>query len=191
MGGGGIVVCPSGQTRCGANCTNVTVDNANCGACGVVCSADTPWCDAGQCSGAATCTFDGLVDAGAVSTYTESGITVVATAGSWQSWGQAIAFIASPDVATTAQVRVTAGGSAFRFVSVDLYSSITTIPYVFTGLMGSTTVFSVSGTVPNTFGAFATVPNPYAEDRIDTLTIELTNPPSNNPMGLDNVRLST
>jgi hypothetical protein len=81
-----------------------------------------------------------------------------------------------------------AGGSAFSFLSVDLYSSITTIPYVFTGLMGSTTVFSATGTVPLTMGATVTVPNPRRGDRIDTLTIELTNPPSNNPMAVDNLR---
>jgi hypothetical protein len=85
---------------------------------------------------------------------------------------------------------VTTGGSAFRFSSVDLYSSTTTIPYVFTGLKGATKVFSVSGTVPNTFGNFASVANPNAGDLIDTLVIELTNGVAQNPMGLDNVRLT-
>ena len=47
---------------------------------------------------------------------------------------------------------------------VDLHSSLTFIPYVVTGLMGSTKAFSVSGTVPNTFGNFATVANPNAGD---------------------------
>jgi hypothetical protein len=55
----------------------------------------------------------------------------------------------------------------------------------------STKVFSVSGTVPNTFGELATVANPDAGDLIDTLVIELTNGTAccKNPMGLDNVRL--
>ncbi len=86
-------------------------------------------------------------------------------------------------------------GHYISFASVDLYSSVTPIPYIFTGLMGSITVFSVTGTVPNTFGAFATVASPDAGDLIDTLVIELTSDLANgpaccdNPMGLDNVRL--
>jgi hypothetical protein len=149
-----------------------------------------------------TCTFGGLlVNGAALSSYTESGITVVATAGGWQAMtgygnpAPSIDFVTPAGVAGSEQVKVTAGGSAFSFASVDLYSSVTPIPYTFTGLMGSTTVFSVSGTVPNTFGAFATVANPNAEDLIDTLVIELTNDLANGPaccdntMSLDNVRL--
>jgi hypothetical protein len=146
-----------------------------------------------------TCTFSGLlVDEATLSSYTESGITVVASDGGWQartSFGKpapSILFITPAGGSETGQVEVTAGGAAFSFVSVDLYSSMTTIPYVFTGLMGSAKVFSVSGTVPNTFGAFATVANPNAGDLIDTLVIELTNGAAccENPMGLDNVRLT-
>ena len=147
----------------------------------------------GASGGVVTCTFGGLlVDAQPLASYTESGITVLATAGSWQArtgYGNPapfIEFIAS----ATGEVRVTAGGSAFRFVSVDLYSSVTTIPYVFTGQMGSTKMFSVSGTVPGTFGNFATVASANAGDLIDTLVIELTDGVAQNPMGLDNVRLS-
>ena len=154
--------------------------------------------DTGGASGkAVTCTFGGLtVDAQAVSSYTESGVTVLATAGGWQartSFGKpapSILFFASAGGATTGQVKVTAGGLAFSFISIDLFSSMTSIPYVFTGTMGSTKVFSVSGTVPNTFGNFATVANPNAGDLIDTLVIELTDGASQNPMGLDNVRLT-
>jgi hypothetical protein len=146
-----------------------------------------------------TCTFSGLpVDEATLSSYTESGITVVSTAGSWQarpSFGNpapSILFITPAGASATGQVEVTASGSAFSFVSVDLYSSITTIPYGFTGLMGSTKVFSVSGTVSNTFGAFATVANPSSGELIDTLVIELTNGAAccENPMGLDNIRLA-
>jgi hypothetical protein len=151
----------------------------------------------GPSGGVVTCTFGGLlVDAQPLSSYTESSITVLATAGSWQArtgFGNpapSILFYASAGGAATGQVKVAAGGSAFSFVSVDLYSSVTSIPYVFTGLMGSTKVFSVSGTVPNTLGNFATVANPNAGDLIDTLVIELTNGVAQNPMGIDNVRLS-
>ncbi len=144
-----------------------------------------------------TCTFGGLlVDEESLSSYTESDITILATAGGWQArtgFGNpapSILFFAPVGAAATGQVEVTAGGSAFSFVSIDLYSSVTSIPYVFTGLMGSTKVFAVSGTVPNTFGNFATVANPNAGDLIDTLVIDLTNGVGQNSMGLDNIRLT-
>jgi len=150
----------------------------------------------GASGGAVTCTFGGLpVDGETLLSYTESGITVLATAGDWQArtgFGNpapSILFSTSVGGTATGQVKVTAGGSAFRFVSVDLYSSMTTIPYVFTGQIGSTQVFSVSGTVPNTFGNFAKVANPNAGDLIDTLVIELANGVAQNSMGLDNLRL--
>ncbi len=150
----------------------------------------------GASRGVVTCTFGGLlVDGATLSSYSELGITVLATAGAWQArtgFGNpapSILFSASAQGAATGQVKVTAGGSAFGFLSVDLYSSVTPIPYVFTGLMGSTKVFSVSGTVPNTFGSFAAVANPNAGDLIDTLVIELTDGVAQNAMGLDNVQL--
>jgi hypothetical protein len=152
----------------------------------------------GSLGGIVTCTFGGLlVDKETLSRYTESGITVVATAGNWQartSLGKpapAILFMTPAGVSATGRVEVTAGGSAFHFVSVDLYSSISSIPYVCTGLLGSTEVFSVSGTVPNPLGTFATVTNPNVGDLIDTLYIELANGTAccESPMGLDNIRL--
>jgi hypothetical protein len=88
---------------------------------------------------------------------------------------------------------VTAGGSAFGFLSVDLYSSITRIPYTITGLRNSTPVFTVTDTVPNTFGTFKTVANPHGTDAIDTLIIRMSNSPGpccTNPMGLDNIVLT-
>jgi hypothetical protein len=137
------------------------------------------------------CTFDGLPYGQALSSYTESGITVVATSGDWQTGGY-ISFTTPATETGTGQIRVTAGDSPFRFDSVDLYSSITQIPYVFTGLLRSAAVFTATGTVPNTFGAFATVTNPYATELIDTLLIDVTNPPvgASNPIGIDNIRLS-
>ncbi len=44
--------CPTGQTRCGATCVDLTSTVANCGACGTVCAAPTggaPTCTAGGC----------------------------------------------------------------------------------------------------------------------------------------------
>jgi hypothetical protein len=139
----------------------------------------------------AVCTFDSLPYGQALSSYTESGITVTPTSGNWQTGGY-IGFTTPAGETATGQIQVTAGGSAFRFDAVDLYSSITQIPYVFTGLMGSTTVFTASGTVPNTFGRFVTVSNPYSADLIDTLLIDVTNPPvcCTNPIGIDNIRVS-
>ena len=66
------------------------------------------------------------------------GITVLATSGGWLTrtgFGNpapSILFFAAAGGAATGQVEVLAGGSAFSFVSVDLYSSMSNIPYVFT-----------------------------------------------------------
>jgi hypothetical protein len=53
------------------------------------------------------------------------------------------------------------------------------------------TVFAVKGTVPNTFGAFATVANRRPNVMIDKLEVTLTDPPDgyDNPVGLDNIAL--
>jgi hypothetical protein len=194
-GSGGLPVEVAGDAGQGAGGQGLAANSSFAGAKGGSIGASSG--TAGAPRGVVTCTFGGLlVNDESVSSYTESGITVVATAGAWQAWtgygkpAPFIAFFASAGGSTTGQVKVTAGGSAFSFLSVDLYSSMTTIPYVFTGLMGSTKAFSVSGTVPNTFGDFATVANPSAGDLIDTLIIELNNGMVENPMGLDNVRLS-
>src|SRR5208283_896052 len=60
------------------------------------------------------------------------------------------------------------------FSSIDLYSSITTIPYTLKGFLDNNPVFTVSGIVPNTFGNFATVLNPYSAVQIDALEVTLT-----------------
>ena len=145
-----------------------------------------------------TVTFAGLsADGAPFTTYTESGVAVTATEGSWlqnTSFGNPPPFIwftlPAGAPALTASVRVTAGGQPFMFVSVDVYSSITPIPYTFTGLKGGATVFTVTATEPNTFGNFATVASGHAGDAIDALDISLTNPQTDccdNPMGLDNI----
>ncbi len=145
-----------------------------------------------------TITFDGLSNNGsAFKGYSQGGFTVSPTSGSWvalTTYGNPLPSIifnrsaAQPTI--TAAVTITAGGSGFHFQSVDLYSSITTIPYVFTGLLKSNQVFSVSAEEGNTFGSFVTVANPNATDTIDTLVITLSNPETPccpNPVGLDNV----
>jgi hypothetical protein len=145
-----------------------------------------------------TITFRDLTGHGTpVTTYTESGMTVTTTAASWQvstTYGNPAPFIqfirpaSSPT--TTGEVRMTAGGATFTFTSVDIYSSVTPIPYRITGLRGSATVFTIDGTQPNTFGNFATIVNPNSTAVIDTLVIQLSNPATpccSNPVGLDNI----
>jgi hypothetical protein len=160
-------------------------------------------CSTTAAAGRVTITFGGLLVNGApVAAYAESGFTMVSTDRNWETSGYghpepAIIFLMDPlGVETSAAIRVTAGGTTFRFVSVDVYSSVTPIPYVFTGLRDSATVFSVAATESNTFDNFATVLNPESADLIDTLLITLTNTPpisgccETNPMGLDNIVLA-
>jgi hypothetical protein len=145
---------------------------------------------------AATIGFNNLVASGPVSSYSEAGFVVAATSGSWEastSYGKPAPFIqflrVAPEPTTTASIEVTSGGVPFRFSAVDLYSSLTPIPYVFVGLRDSLPIFTLSGTVPNTFGAFATVTSSQAQ-AIDTLRITLSNPATccgGNPVGLDNI----
>jgi hypothetical protein len=143
-----------------------------------------------------TVTFSGLSVSGAsVSTYTESQVNIVAAQADWRAvtvYGNPspfIQFMAAAGSSGAGQITVTAGGANFIFSSVDLYSSTTAIPYTFTGLRGSTPVFSLTATQPQTFGLFATVVNPESAV-IDTLLITLTNAAAaccGNPMGLDNI----
>jgi hypothetical protein len=127
-----------------------------------------------------TVTFAGLADGEILSSYTEAGFTVVANTDNWQGTAlgnsgpaRAIAIGTAGGAPVMGQITVTADGSPFHFVSVALGASVLTVPYVFTGLMGGTQVFSVSGSLPKFVGS--TVQNPRVEDPIDTLIIELTN----------------
>jgi hypothetical protein len=148
-----------------------------------------------------TITFDGVASNGSkFKEYSQAGYTVSSTSGKWDvlaTYGNPLPSIIFNRLATeptlTAEVTVTAGGATFHFSSVDLYSSITTIPHVFIGRLSSTQVFSVAGEEGNTFGSFVTVPNPNASDTIDTLVIRLSNPATPccpNPVGLDNIVVS-
>ena len=150
---------------------------------------------------ATTIGFNDLLTSSPFTTYAESGFTVSATLGSWEAdtgFGNPAPFIlfnrAEDEPTLTAQIEITAGGSPFGFSSVDLYSSITPIPYVFTGLKNFTTVFTIGSTEPNTFGNFATVLSLHSTDTIDTLLITLSNPATEccpNPVGLDNIVVNT
>jgi hypothetical protein len=147
-----------------------------------------------------TLVFAGItVDASPFSDETESGFTISAVSGNWEGRttfgnpGPSILFTrAATDPTTSAEAKIFGGGSIFSFSSVDVYSSITPIPWVFTGLLNSNVVFTAAGQQPNTFGNFATVPNPRSMDMIDTLLIRLSNPATlccPNPVGFDNVVL--
>jgi hypothetical protein len=146
----------------------------------------------------ATIAFSGLLTSESpAGTYAESGFVVTTDSSDWIAWtaygapAPCIVFFAHGG-ALTRGVGVTAGGSTFTFVAVDLYSSMTPIPYEITGLRDSVVVFSVAGTLPNTFGNFRTVENPGGRDSVDTLLIRLSNQApadGSNPMGLDNIVL--
>jgi len=146
-----------------------------------------------------TIAFTGLMaNESPAGTYAESGFTVTADSSDWIAWtnygapAPSIVFFAQGGTALTRGVSVTAGASTFKFVAVDLYSSMTPIPYEITGLRDSVVVFSMIGTLPNTFGNFRTVEHPNGRDTVDTLVIRLSNPApaaGSNPMGLDNIVL--
>jgi hypothetical protein len=149
-------------------------------------------------TGTSTVTFTGLSSIGdPFVSHLEAGFLVEPVSGPWTigNYGRPAPFIQfrrlASDPLTTGAIRVTSGGNIFRFTSVDLYSSVTPIPYVFTGMREGVTVFTVTGTVPNTFGSLATVPSAFPLELIDTLLISVTNPetPGSNPVGLDNIVL--
>ena len=151
-------------------------------------------------AGTITITFAGLSGLpmfSPFSTYSESGFTVSPASGCWKvdGYGNPGPSIVFQAPTSRDEVRITAGGSSFTFGSVDLYSSVTPIPYTITGFLNSSPVFTVANTVPNTFGTFKTVSNPYSAATIDALVIALSNPApasccNGNPVGLDNIVLT-
>jgi carboxypeptidase family protein len=150
--------------------------------------------------GAIVIGFNGLIVHDAtVTNYTESGFTISTGSAAWvasTTYGHPapfVEFLAESATMVTGELRLAAGGSTFRFASVDLYSSTTPIPYTIRGLRNSSTVFTVTGSLPNTFGDFRTVANSKATSLIDTLSIVLTNAAASccrNPMGLDTIVLT-
>lgn len=150
--------------------------------------------------------FTGLVSNGALfSTYAESGFTISVTGPSWftRDWEGATSFgnpapfiqfrVAPGAAETSGAIRVSAGGATFSLASVDLYSSITPIGYELRGFLNGTPAFTATGTVPNTFGTFQIVANPYADVLVDSVMVVLINPAMSaccgNAMGLDNIVL--
>lgn len=143
--------------------------------------------------------FDELrANGAAFTTHAACGLSITTTAASWQAsttYGRPapfVQFLSPGGTTTTGEMVVAAAGGAFAFVSVDIYSSTTKIPYEITGLVNGAVAFTVAGVQGNTFGDFATIANPRAPVLIDLLRIRLTNPAApccRNPVGLDNVRV--
>ena len=128
--------------------------------------------------------------------YFESGFTVAAGAQGWMAlttFGNPAPFIQfvreAAQTTVVGEVTITASdGTPFSFSSVDVYSSVTTIPHEIVGLRAGAQVFSLTGTVPNTFGQFATISNPQSAAVIDTLILRIGNPATpccSNPVGLN------
>jgi hypothetical protein len=145
--------------------------------------------------------FGGLSMNGvAVTSYTESGFTVVPAAGAWTALttygapAPSLVFNAAAGTTVNGELRITAvDGTVFRFKAVDLYSSTTGVPYRITGLRNASSVFTVTDTLPLLFGNFKTITNPNVAAVIDTLAVALTNaaaPCCGNPMGVDNIVLT-
>lgn len=150
--------------------------------------------------GLPTVTFNALAPNGpSFTTHTEVGFTVDAIAGPWRSGPQLVSVNPSRLVPLDSELRVTsATGGVFRLLSARLYSSVTPIPYVIRGVANGHTVYTATGTVPNTFGNYATVANPYAGMTVDTVFITVTNPAiptcptcGGNPVGIDDIVLRT
>lgn len=148
---------------------------------------------------ATTIGFGGLAAGTSFTGYTQDGFTVAPVSGVWSvneygAPGPSIVFVDSQGVGEQAfSVTVTRAGEAFTFGAIDLYSSVTPIPYTFLGTLSERTVFSASGTVPNTFGNFATVLSTDAKADIDRLEVTLTTVRilvSSNPYGIDNIVVS-
>ncbi len=155
-------------------------------------------------AGTSTVTFTGLAGTNTTpfTSHSELGYLVEPVSASWlvlATYGRPAPSIqlvkTAFDTDLTGAVRVTTGGS-FRLATVDLYSSVTSIPYTLTGTLAGNPVFTATGTVPNTFGNFATVTNPFPAALIDTLIISVTNPATascptcaGNPVGIDNIVL--
>jgi hypothetical protein len=145
-------------------------------------------------------TFTGFAGFGS-GAYVEGGATITPLSGGWtfNSYGNPGPATVFPGFAFNApaasgELAVTFGGGLFTFAAVDLYSSVTPIPWEFTGYRKDVVAFTAGGQQGNTFGRFVTTANPRASESIDRLVIKLTQPVNtscaacgSNPMGLDNI----
>lgn len=148
-----------------------------------------------------TIAFSGVATGGAsYGGHSEAGFTIAPSGASWfgstyGTPGPAVHFTGTALSNITGQIVVTGDGRPFGFSKVDLYSSVTPIPWRFVGKRGGAVIFDVSGTQPNTFGAFATISSGQSSALIDRLEIYVTNPLGSitccsNPIGVDSIVVS-
>ena len=150
-------------------------------------------------SGPCVIGFVGLtVNAAPFETHAACDLTITARAAAWRAsttYGAPppfIQFIVPGGSTLTGVVTLDSPHAPFKFISVDIYSSTTQIPYEITGEAAGVETLSLHGVQGNTYGAFATVSNPHGV-AVDRLTIRLTNPAApccTNPVGLDNIRIT-
>ena len=140
----------------------------------------------------------------AIASHSEGGFVVQFRSGPWVVWtgygnpAPFPVFLSPEQTNVIGEIQITAGGAEFSFKSVDVYSSVTPIPFAIVGTRAGAKQVDFGDTLPargvvgNTFGDFRTVTNPSAGRLIDTLTLTLTNPPvfGGNAMGLDNIVLT-
>jgi len=136
----------------------------------------------------------------AVTTYAESGFIISTVSAPWvaiTTYGNplpSLQFYASGGT-VTGELQVTADGAPFWLRSVDLYSSVTKIPYVIEGILGGEAMFTQLDVLGNTFGNFVRVANSRPDLPVDRLNIRLSNPVppglnASNPVGVDNIVLN-
>src|SRR5829696_4969391 len=127
--------------------------------------------------------FDDLRGHGAAfTTHSSCGLAISASAASWQAsttYGRPapfVQFMSPGGVTTTGEITFASVDGPFTFVSVDIYSSTTKIPYEITGTLNGAPALSLQNVQNNTFGNFATIINAAGLVPIDKLRIRLTNP---------------
>ena len=153
------------------------------------------------CGASATIiTFGGLGGANGslFTTDTEGGFTVTSTVGEWfeaQVFGNPIPSIVAGGVfggPAVDSISVTEGGGSFSFSSLDFAPSpVGDVHYTFTGTLGGSPVFSVSGTlVPPQ--VFETVLSGVSADVIDKLVVGVTlsDTTTNASVNIDNIVVS-
>jgi len=142
--------------------------------------------------------FDGVTgaDGAAFTDYVESGIEIYSVSGNWlvgRNYGSPAPYIYVKEKAgekDNNKLRITAKFGSFYFRSIDIYSSVTQVKYLFTGWQSQKQVFNESATVLNTFGQFASVETKYGNILLDTLYVSVASTPStplDNPIGVDNI----
>jgi hypothetical protein len=136
--------------------------------------------------------------------HSEQGFNISPGGGSWYgdsygTPGPSVVFDTVSNTETDGTITITGDGRPFTFSKMNIYSSVTPIPWMVTGKRNGAVVFQGSGTQGNTYGDFVTVNNTSSSVQVDWLEISLANvlgdvmcasPPCTNPMGIDNIVVS-